>query len=896
MTTGSLSAAHLTGLATALAGRYRLERELGAGGMATVWLAEDLRHGRRVAIKVLHPELSAVLGTERFLAEIRTTASLQHPHILPLFDSGAAEGLLYYVMPYVEGETLRARLEREHQLPVPEAVRIATEVADALQCAHERGVVHRDVKPENILLRGGHALVADFGIALAVAQAGGTRMTQTGLSLGTPQYMAPEQAMGERTVDQRADVYALGAVTYEMLAGEPPFTGPTAQAVIARAMTEEPRALTIHRHSVPPHVDAAVRTALEKLPADRFATAAALAAALAAPGPSVSPVSGHGHAAQPHAPTRRTVAMLGAIALLAAATLGWGFGWTRGRAGTALVQAAAERGPVRFAIEPDSGDLGSGSWWYSPPAMSPDGRTVVFAATGPAGTRLYARGVDDVMARPLEGTENGDWPFFSPDGAWVGFVSREAIRKVRLNGGTPVVVARVPPSLGTFLGAGWGHDGTIVFTVFPSGALHRVPAAGGTPSRIAVADTIWRLMYPHALPGGRALLVTASREWRVGRLAVLELETGRLRRFGPGTGARYVAGHVVYAGASGELYRQPFDIERLEPSGPAEEIASGLDVSYAAYSPFDASPAGALVHRASRGAWQVTLVDREGREQRTLPGLFPWSPRFSPDGRLLAYSAFPPGQESGDVWNAETWQTDIWITDVETSEARRLTTDGNDNNEPQWNPEGDSIAYDAGMLGTKDIYVQSATGGSARLLTRRPGNQFPSDWTPDGAVLFDDPGGTWMQRLDGGAPRPFLSGAKARVSRDGQWVAFSSSESGRSEVYVQSYPVAGRRTLVSAGGGDAPAWRRDGRELYYWQGDQLIAASLAGGGAGEPPVVQQRTPLFRSARVDAAGYDVSPDGSRFVLVTGGPRANRLIVALDALETGRPRRQAETGER
>ena len=222
MTTGSLSAAHLTGLATTLAGRYRLERELGAGGMATVWLADDQRHGRRVAIKVLHPELSVVLGPERFLAEIRTTANLQHPHILPLFDSGSAEGLLYYVMPYVEGETLRTRLERERQLPVPEAVRFATEVADALDYAHRHGVVHRDIKPENILLQDGHVVVADFGIALAVQQAGGSRMTQTGLSLGTPHYMAPEQAMGERTIDARADVYALGAVTYEMLAGAPP--------------------------------------------------------------------------------------------------------------------------------------------------------------------------------------------------------------------------------------------------------------------------------------------------------------------------------------------------------------------------------------------------------------------------------------------------------------------------------------------------------------------------------------------------------------------------------------------------------------------------------------------------------------------------------------------------
>src|SRR5688572_1111327 len=249
--------------------------------MATVYLAHDLRHARDVAVKVLHPDLGAALGGERFLSEIKTTARLQHPHILPLLDSGAADGLLYYVMPYVTGETLRSRLAREQLLPIDDALRIAREVADALGYAHGLGIIHRDIKPENVLVQGGHALVADFGIALAVEQAGGQRMTQTGLSLGTPQYMAPEQAAGEKGVDARADIYALGAVTYEMLAGEPPFTGPTAQAVVARALTEDPRPLAPQRRSVPPHVEAAVMTALEKLPADRFAHAADFAAALA---------------------------------------------------------------------------------------------------------------------------------------------------------------------------------------------------------------------------------------------------------------------------------------------------------------------------------------------------------------------------------------------------------------------------------------------------------------------------------------------------------------------------------------------------------------------------------------------------------------------------------------
>ena len=273
-------------LAASLADRYRLERELGQGGMATVYLAHDLRHDRKVAVKVLRPELAAVIGAERFLSEIKTTANLQHPHILPLFDSGRtggrsdgqADDSLYYVMPYIEGESLRDRLNREKQLSITDAVRIATEVAGALDYAHRHNVIHRDIKPENILLHDGRALVADFGIALAASKAGGARMTETGMSLGTPTYMSPEQAMGEREITPRSDVYALGCVTYEMLVGDPPFLGGTAQAIVAKVMTEKPAAPSRMRDTVPAAVEDAVLTALEKVPADRFATAANSAA------------------------------------------------------------------------------------------------------------------------------------------------------------------------------------------------------------------------------------------------------------------------------------------------------------------------------------------------------------------------------------------------------------------------------------------------------------------------------------------------------------------------------------------------------------------------------------------------------------------------------------------
>src|SRR6478735_511350 len=294
--------------------------------MATVYLAEDLKHRRRVAIKVLRPELAAVIGAERFVREIQTIAALQHPHILGLIDSGEVNGTAYYVMPYVEGESLRDRLNRERLLPITDAVRLATEIASALDYAHRHHVIHRDIKPENILLHDGRALVADFGIALAVSSAGGTRMTETGMSLGTPHYMSPEQAMGEREITARSDVYALGVVLYEMLTGDPPFTGSTAQAVVARVLTEAPRPILPQRHTIPPEVEAAVLTALEKLPADRFGSAAEFAEALAGRGTGAVARTAVTAARAGAAPAGKTRLDPVKIGLVAALVVGAGLG------------------------------------------------------------------------------------------------------------------------------------------------------------------------------------------------------------------------------------------------------------------------------------------------------------------------------------------------------------------------------------------------------------------------------------------------------------------------------------------------------------------------------------------------------------------------------------------
>ncbi len=389
-------------LTEALKGRYDIQRELGSGGMATVYLAKDARHDRDVAVKVLHPDLGAALGSERFLAEIRTTARLQHPHILPLLDSGEADGFLYYVMPYVTGESLRDRLEREQQLPINDAVSIAREVADALGAAHEMGIVHRDIKPENILLRGNHALVADFGIALAVQQAGGPRMTQTGLSLGTPQYMSPEQAMGERIVGPRSDIYSLGAVTYEMLAGEPPFAGHSVQAIVAKVMTERPVSLSTIRNTVSPNIESAVMTALAKTPADRFATASEFAAALANTNFSQTSLA---------FPARKRsrdplLLALGASVIVLGAL-----------AGLMARRSASHDDTFSYRMEiPALAEEPTGT-----AALSADGRSLVFVgrdSTQRQGQRqvLYLRRLDQLTSHVVPGAVQAQGAVFSPDG------------------------------------------------------------------------------------------------------------------------------------------------------------------------------------------------------------------------------------------------------------------------------------------------------------------------------------------------------------------------------------------------------------------------------------------------------------------------------------------------
>jgi len=452
-------------LSSALADRYRIERHLGEGGMATVYLAEDLKHDRKVAIKVLKPELSAILGGERFLQEIKVTANLQHPNILPLYDSGDADGFLFYVMPLVEGDTLRDKMDREKQLSVEETVEIAKSVAAALDYAHRHNVVHRDIKPENVLLQDGQAVVADFGIALAVSQAGGTRLTETGLSMGTPHYMSPEQATGDRELDARSDIYSLGSMTYEMLVGEPPHIGNSVQAIVAKILSERPSPITQTRDMVPVNVDAAVQKALAKSPADRFTSAAKFADALEDTGYTLPTTSGAAVA-----PGQRQRGLdrvkVGAVALAAVMTAVAAAGWLRSDAAQPVMRVRANLW---------SYDLPVGQLSLSA-ALAPDGSAIVYEDSVAGGTQLFRKVRDRADGEPLAGTEGGSGPFFSPDGQWLGYFEGTRMRKMPSGGGGSITVTSDGNAASPY--AAWLEDGTIVYV---DGAFNlRAMAADGS--------------------------------------------------------------------------------------------------------------------------------------------------------------------------------------------------------------------------------------------------------------------------------------------------------------------------------------------------------------------------------------------------------------------------------
>ncbi|UCC74188.1 MAG: protein kinase, partial [Gemmatimonadota bacterium] len=856
-------------------GPYRIVRELGSGGMATVYRAEDLKHERQVAIKVLRPELAAVLGADRFLQEITTTARLQHPHILPLLDSGQAEGLLYYVMPYIEGETLRDKLNRERQLSIEEAVRITTEVADALDYAHRRSVIHRDIKPENILLHEVRPLVADFGIALAVSEAAGGRITETGLSLGTPQYMSPEQATAEKDLTHRSDIYSLGCVLYEMLTGDPPHTGTSAQQIMRKVVTDEATPITDLRKSVPPNVAAATAKSLEKLPADRFESARTFAEALADPTfttPTTWVVSG---VAETRERWNRLTVGLVAVAVVATLTSVWA--WLR------PVARDVDRPVVEFYLDPPDATM---SFSFSL-ALSPDGRRLVCVVETDEGSVLYQRMLDERDWRIIPGTEGAYWPFFSPDGEWLGFVSSQegAIKRVPVGGGSAHTIARFD---GGVEGASWGPKNTVVFSAaeMASGKqrlpVFRVTVDGGVPERLTTRDTALGEMGcrdPHYLPGGEVVLFTGVNPLFQTVVAALSLESGTMSRLTPGmTPQSDGAGRVVYVTSDGTAVAQTFNPQTLALEGSPRPIAEGIAIAGGIIASYTVSSDGSLAYLSeSAQGGQLLLVSREG-ETRPLfssgVGSSVGSPRFSPTGDRIAFGL----------------DRDVWVYSLAEGTARRLSFEG-PSTDPAWTSDGRSIGYSVGGEGDgsfASLYLRAADGtGSAEQILASDRDLWQMDFAPgDSEVVMYSMFNVFRASLGSDSGPVALMETEAFVehptlSPDGRWLAYKSNESGINEVYVRSYPDMGPPTVVSIGGGNAPAWSADGREIFYWGRGRIMAASVRYDGSRL--TVVERTELFRAGSFRWGwnrNYDVHPNGQEFVMV--GRPEGRVVWRVNAL--------------
>ena len=813
-----------------LGAAYVLEREVGRGGMATVYLARDVKHDRNVALKVLDPELGAVLGAERFLSEIRVTAGLQHPNLLPLFDSGEAEGLLYYVMPFVEGESLRHRLEREKQLPIDEAVRIAGAVANALDYAHSHGVIHRDLKPENILLQHGQPVVADFGIALAVSNAGGARVTQTGLSLGTPQYMSPEQATGDRAIDGRTDIYSLGAVAYEMLGGEPPHSGTSAQAIIAKLMTTEPQPLRMLRPSVPANVAMAIEQALAKLPADRFASAKGFADALANP----HFTTGIGSAAHaPRAAARRRVELaLAGAALVAVITAVWG--WTR------PIPAAP---PARYNIDFDSSEALIQSGRLGRMAISPDGSTIVYVG-GPKNA-LMARRRDELHAKPLPGTEQSGAPFFSPDGKRVGFFQNASRLMIASFDGSPPVF--VTDSLIGLAGAAWGPDDMIYVDGAGNGPLLRIAARAGAKAQsftaldTAAGESDQR--FPMVLADGKKIIFTSqirdrSASAEHSAIEIADLRTGKHHVVvEPASIARYVEpGYLVYITPTKALMAAPFDARAGKLTGNpvllADDVSSDPNKADIAV-----SQSGTLLYVTGgpfESARQLVWVTRDGHESfvdSTWNAAFS-DPATSPDGKRIAIAI---GASIPDVPTSRLLSTsgtaDIWIRRLDNGVVTKLSIGGGSNRLPTWSGDGSSILYVRGQ----SIVEQQVDGGTPPVsrVDRETDIAEITESTDRQWLLYQKGVGVtsahlWARRRGDTASVslfPTISTRTPSLSPDGKWLAYGSSETGTAEVFVVPFPnVTAAKWQVSRAGGSDPHWSSRGDELLYRDGSRYLVS------------------------------------------------------------------------
>jgi serine/threonine protein kinase len=849
-------------------GPYEILAPLGSGGMGEVYRARDTNLGRDVAVKVLLPAFARdPERLARFEREARVLASLNHPGIATLHGFEQAEGAPFLVMELVEGETLQS------PLPLDEALALSRQICEALEAAHEKGVVHRDLKPANIKITpSGKVKLLDFGLAKAFtgdSAAGDPRHsptaslgTQLGTILGTAAYMSPEQARG-RPIDRRTDVWAFGCVLYEMLTGRQAFGGTDVADILAAVVRGEPDWAALPP-STPPHLKRLLERCLQKDPARRLRDIGDVAMELDTP-PAEAP------APSPVVPARRSSLVpwaVAALATLAALVLGW----------LHIHPTPPTERTVRLLVSPPEKET---FWSYDSPAVSPDGEKLAFTAVDPDGRRrIWVRSLDSLTISPLAGADKGMRPFWSPDSHSIAFFADGKLKKADLRGGPPQTLCDA--GISNPFGA-WGRDGVILFGSGNSDTgvrtLSRVAATGGEV-RLATTLDVSRQEaghdYPQFLPDGRHFIYLAqsARSENTGIYAGSLDSKGTKRLVSTYTNAAYAgspsgSGYLLFT-RDDALMAQAFDATRLELTGApllvTQPVSMSTIVRARLMAMFSVSENGVLAYRTggSTAAKELVWFDRQGKRLGTVGEPAEYSnPALSPDEKKLVVCRMNPQAKTRD----------LWLFDLARGTSSRFTFDPADDRNPVWSPDGSRIAFSSPRRGALyDLYVKAATGsGADEVLLESREDKVAQDWTPDGRfILFQQGGGIWTSPLEGDRkPKgPLGLGLSPRVSPNGRWVAYYSDESGRVEVYVQSFPPSGGRWQVSTAGGAYPQWRRDGKELFYLADDKLMAVDVK----TDAPVFEKAIPkpLF-SVRVETltrhSHYEVAANGQRFLVVT-----------------------------
>ena len=874
-------------------GPYEITGPLGAGGMGEVYRAHDTRLERAVAIKILPAQFSSdPARKQRFEREAKTISGLNHPNICVLYDVGSQDGVDYLVMECVEGETLAKRLEKG-SLPLEQVLKYGAQIADALDKAHRAGIVHRDLKPGNIMLTPTGAKLLDFGLAKPVAPLANlatlsatkqeSPVTEAGTVVGTFQYMSPEQVEGKE-LDGRSDIFSLGAVLYEMLTGQRAFQGKSQLSVASAILEKEPTPIPSLKPLTPPAFDHAIRRCLAKDPEERWQTARDLALELK------WIAEGGSQAGAPSAAQREFRSWLGWGAAGIAVVLALIFGLAY------IQRAPAPQRVIRaYILPPQKTSFASVGIVGGPATVSPDGLHIVFAATDDSGKhQLWVQQLDSVSAQPLAGTENGSWPFWSPDSRSIAFFADGKLKKIEASGGPAEILCDAPSGRG----GTWGPDGTILFNPTVASPLYRASEGGGTPIAATKLDDSRHESshrWPYFLPDGQNFIFFGRGD-QTGIYAAKLGSSQTKFLLATDSNAVYAPSGYLLFWRDGSLMAQPFDARGLELNGKANSLAE--HVLYSAgqsLGVFSVSQNGVLVLQTGEvSGTQLSWFDRSGKQLSVISAengvLF--GPRLSPDGNRLAVS----------VSDFQRRKTDIWLHDLSRGVGTRFTFESKGAMRafyPVWSPDGKHIAFAANRLNHRDLYTKSMSGaGEETTLLEDASNKYPRSWSRDGRFLAYDredeknPYSTqiWILPLSGDRkPFAFLPSSfredAAEFSPDGQWIAYSSDESGTLQIYVASFPGAQTKSQVSVSGGLEPAWRADGKELFYLDlSGRLMAVDVNATGGKLELSTPRMLFLTHAQSPGVRPYDVSRSGDRFVFTSTSdvnPSPVTLVVNWDA---------------